>query len=59
MRERVTEIMVTMKKVMICGEEWVAFYEGGVMIAAYKETDVPNKMKGTIIDAYTHKILLS
>ena len=48
-----------MKKVMICGEEWVAFYEGGVMIAAYKETDVPNKMKGTIIDAYTHKILLS
>ena len=39
------ERVVTMKKVMICGEKWVAFYEDGVMIAAYKETDVPNKMK--------------
>lgn len=37
--------VMTVKKVKIFGEEWVAFYEDGVMIAFYNVNDVPNKMK--------------
>ena len=36
---------ITTKEIILCDEKWVAFYEDGVMMAFYKEQDIPKKLR--------------
>ena len=36
---------ITTKEIILCDEKWVAFYEDGVMMAFYKEQDIPKRLK--------------
>ena len=36
---------ITTKEIILCDEKWVVFYEDGVMMAFYKEQDIPKKLR--------------